>query len=593
MQTLKVVNGYPIVDSDSRGGPAKMVPTSAAPAEAPVEAPAETPAQEDTAAPRVPAWVAYDRKVLRFYAYFREAVNESRAEHYRIRKCVIYFYLEDESIHVAEPKQENSGIPQGVFIKRHQIPKGDGAAEGNFGVQDLLIGEVVNFYGRSLHIIDCDPFTRSFLADNGLEAGEPIGLPSEPIEKYRKSLQKVKSGAPPKPRDDDLTRYMEAKLGRASNVLLPDKLHQFIENDRKVLRFFCLHDDRDRLYGDRRPYVLHYFLADDTVEILEAYEPNSGRDPFPVFLKRCKLPKGRVSMDMTLQASTEGTVTMADLGIGKTIDVYNRTFLLHDCDEFTRTYLKIQGGERIDISLPQMEEMTLDNGSEYGAFGVDGNDAQQNSTSLIPKPPKKDFHKLMNNEKKVLRFITGLVEGAGQTLSYADKDRTFILSYFLADDTIAIFEPPARNSGIIGGKFLERCTIKKPGSKQAYKEGDLHVGAVLAVHNRHFQLKEADEYTLRYMEDNKDTFTFSDASAQDKALRIALAAGGEEVVDSFRGALIEMDQDGTGDMTAEALDDAFRAIGINLKRQQLVTFVRKHGSEGSVSCEMVIGMLCG
>ena len=35
MQTLKVVNGYPIVDSDSRGGPAKMVPTSAAPAEAP------------------------------------------------------------------------------------------------------------------------------------------------------------------------------------------------------------------------------------------------------------------------------------------------------------------------------------------------------------------------------------------------------------------------------------------------------------------------------------------------------------------------------------------------------------------------------
>jgi hypothetical protein len=36
---------------------------------------------------------------------------------------VIYFYLEDESIHVAEPKQQNSGIPQGVFLKRHRIPK--------------------------------------------------------------------------------------------------------------------------------------------------------------------------------------------------------------------------------------------------------------------------------------------------------------------------------------------------------------------------------------------------------------------------------------------------------------------------------------
>ena len=26
-------------------------------------------------------------------------------------------------MHVAEPKMENSGIPQGVFIKRHRIPK--------------------------------------------------------------------------------------------------------------------------------------------------------------------------------------------------------------------------------------------------------------------------------------------------------------------------------------------------------------------------------------------------------------------------------------------------------------------------------------
>jgi hypothetical protein len=28
------------------------------------------------------------------------------------RRCLIYLYLEDDSIHVAEPKQQNSGIPQ-------------------------------------------------------------------------------------------------------------------------------------------------------------------------------------------------------------------------------------------------------------------------------------------------------------------------------------------------------------------------------------------------------------------------------------------------------------------------------------------------
>lgn len=40
----------------------------------------------------------------------------------------------------------------------------------------------------------------------------------------------------------------------------------------------------------------------------------------------------------------------------------------------------------------------------------------------------------------------------------------FIISYFLSDDTILVFEPPQRNSGILGGKFLERGRIKKPDS---------------------------------------------------------------------------------------------------------------------------------
>lgn len=38
----------------------------------------------------------------------------------------------------------------------------------------------------------------------------------------------------------------------------------------------------------------------------------------------------------------------------------------------------------------------------------------------------------------------------------------FIISYFLSDDTVLVFEPPQRNSGILGGKFLERGRIKKP-----------------------------------------------------------------------------------------------------------------------------------
>ena len=37
--------------------------------------------------------------------------------------------------------------------------------------------------------------------------------------------------------------------------------------------------------------VLHYYLADDTVEIRENLASNAGRDAAPIFLRRCRLPK--------------------------------------------------------------------------------------------------------------------------------------------------------------------------------------------------------------------------------------------------------------------------------------------------------------
>ena len=37
----------------------------------------------------------------------------------------------------------------------------------------------------------------------------------------------------------------------------------------QVLRFFALWDDRASLCGDRRPFVINFYLADDTVEVLE------------------------------------------------------------------------------------------------------------------------------------------------------------------------------------------------------------------------------------------------------------------------------------------------------------------------------------
>jgi hypothetical protein len=41
---------------------------------------------------------------------------------------------------------------------------------------------------------------------------------------------------------------------------------QFLDMDRKVLRFYA--------YSDEMPYVIHYFLADDTIEVKEVHFSN-------------------------------------------------------------------------------------------------------------------------------------------------------------------------------------------------------------------------------------------------------------------------------------------------------------------------------
>ena len=118
---------------------------------------------ENDSIPRVqPPWIKYDRKVLRFYGYFQEHVVESRLENYRIRKVAIYYYLSDDTIYVTEPKIENSGIPQGVFLKRQKIPKVVGELSENYNWADFRIGENICFYDRIFRIYDCDDFTKQF-----------------------------------------------------------------------------------------------------------------------------------------------------------------------------------------------------------------------------------------------------------------------------------------------------------------------------------------------------------------------------------------------------------------------------------------------
>lgn len=99
----------------------------------------------------------------------------------------------------------------------------------------------------------------------------------------------------------------------------------------------------------------------------------------------------------------------------------------YDADDFTKKYLSDNYG------ITDFNPLLIEDPDEQQALQ---NTAQ---TPLVPKPPKKQFQKMLDNDRKILRFSATLTSNKQE-----DKDRVFVVSYYLADDTVGIYEPPQR-----------------------------------------------------------------------------------------------------------------------------------------------------
>jgi hypothetical protein len=110
-----------------------------------------------------------------------------------------------------------------------------------------------------------------------------------------------------------------------------DRAHwrQFLDFDGKVLRFYATWDDTVSLFGEKRNFVFHYFLVDDTIEVSQILPPNSNRDPVSRFLQKTKL----------VNPQTGKVYTDQGLHIGAVMDVDGCNLLLFDADDWTRQCL--------------------------------------------------------------------------------------------------------------------------------------------------------------------------------------------------------------------------------------------------------------
>ncbi|KAJ0393663.1 hypothetical protein P43SY_003682 [Pythium insidiosum] len=540
--------------------------------------------------PFCPNFIANDKKVLCFGAYFLEAVHESNLENYRVRKCEVFYYLEDDTIQITEPKIENSGILQGNFVKRHRIPKPESDAQGNmqyFTVRDMNVGAELTFYGRTFHLITADPFTRQHLAQRGVVVPPNEEPPRDAYTEIRFAHMSRETGMDPNAnygkKQYPMKEFMEARLGKFARP--PDFLRRFLDHDRHVLRFFAIWDDTDKLYGMKHRYTVHFFLADNTIEILESYERNSGCDPFPKLLNRAKLsrdPKKQVSAavcdnetEESLAVHAQNMYSWRDFAIGQYIAIYNRQILLLDADASTREWFEANGrplGPAIVVqdapkSIPPFVPPAHD------GFGSE-DDSLQSCYHLLPKAPLKSLESLDTTE--VLRFRARF-----ETTKPEDVDRRFVISLIVSDASVLIMEPAQRNSGIVGGKFLERTRVKRAdGSGQYLGLNDFYVGARVQISGRCFVIYEMDDYSMNYMEAHAPKFVRSNKIAVVQKVRSRLLDRPAFVAktDALRGTRRVLD----AEQLAALLEDLVADFAVH----DAITIIRHYGEKASMTIDL-------
>lgn len=123
--------------------------------------------------------------------------------------------------------------------------------------------------------------------------------------------------------------YCEVSLGGGN---FNDGLEKYLLYDKKALSFDAVWDDKS-FGGELNWFKINYYLADDTVEVKEIHHQNDGKSPFPLLLKRGRLPKTIVMTHCPgMLKPEEQYYDVKDFVLGETIKVYNRRFELVDCD---------------------------------------------------------------------------------------------------------------------------------------------------------------------------------------------------------------------------------------------------------------------
>jgi hypothetical protein len=523
---------------------------------------------------KLPAFLKYARQVLKFSAYYKESVTESVLEKTRVHKCEIFYYIENDTVEIVESKQENSGMPQGIYCRRQKIE--------SLNVNSFKLGGSIEVYSRRFYIIDANASTKKYVVANyQWQPNDLITLPW-PTDAYTESnaLKMMREAGAGEGVDrgrkmHEMKEFMEVQLGKPTSM---SDLGAFLSIGSKTLTFDVIWDDTSRLYGDVRSFKLLYFLADDTIEVLPINVKNDGRASFPKLLKRGKVPKNPAF------APESNFYTWRDFTIGSVVNIYSRPMQVVGADASTRKFYAEKGfnvGNNAQINVFHDSAYARETNvtrqiPPYNGFGSEEDSLRSCTGGIKPTPPKKNFH--YDKRGLVLRFNARLVSRLSE-----DKNRRFVIQSFLEDDTTSIREPPIRNSGVIGGNFLRRQKNVKPNG-ETYLPRDFHVGAILEFSSHKFVLLNADEYTYRLME--TEEFPHSIFEALIPKLQQYKHAIQMYFVTEYKGQ---------GIIAYEDLRACLSHVKLKVKNQEIITIWRKidKQNKGKVSFTKLLKAIDG
>jgi hypothetical protein len=123
----------------------------------------------------------------------------------------------------------------------------------------------------------------------------------------------------------------------------------------------------------------------------------------------------------------------------------------------------------------------------------------------------RDFRKAYKNQHRILRCKLKMC-----TNDLIDATRNFMLTFYLEDDSIYIYEDAARNSGMLSGTFLKRGKYKNnlpfdSDSPRYFQPTDIYLGNIISFNGNDMKVVEMDNLSLKFCETYPDEFPFFDS----------------------------------------------------------------------------------